>query len=47
MGITELSDAVVIVVSEERGDISLVNNGEIKKMNSISELRASIEKLFA
>ncbi len=47
VGITELSDAVVIVVSEERGDISLVNNGEIKKMNSISELRASIEKLFA
>jgi len=43
MGITELTDASVIVVSEETGDISYVTNGEIKKMNSINELRLAIE----
>ncbi|MHC1779948.1 MAG: diadenylate cyclase CdaA [Bacteroidales bacterium] len=46
VGITEESDSVVIVVSEQTGEISFVSNGEIKKMNSITELRISIENSF-
>lgn len=44
IGLTEQSDADVIVVSEETGSISFVSNGQIKKMSSISELRLAIEK---
>ncbi len=46
VGISEQSDAVVVVVSEERGEISFVNNGEIKKMDSITELRLVIESSY-
>jgi len=46
MGITEITDANVIVVSEETGDISYVSNGVIKKMNSINELRLAIENSY-
>ena len=46
VGITEQCDAVVIVVSEETGDISFVQRGEIKKMSSITELRITIENSF-
>ncbi len=45
-GITEQSDANVIVISEESGDISFVSNGEIRKINSISELRIAIENSY-
>lgn len=44
IGLTETCDAIVIVVSEETGKVSFVQNGEIKVMNSISELRLAIEK---
>jgi len=46
VGITEQCDAVVVVVSEETGDISFVQGGEIKKMSSITELRITIENSF-
>ncbi|MBP9584217.1 MAG: diadenylate cyclase CdaA [Bacteroidales bacterium] len=46
IGITEQSDASVIVVSEQRGEISFVTNGEIKSMNSINELRLAIENSY-
>lgn len=46
LGITEQSDAVVVVVSEQTGQISYVQNGEIKKMNSINELRLAIENSY-
>ena len=46
LGITEQSDAVVIVVSEQSGHISYVQNGEIKRMNSINELRLAIENSY-
>ena len=46
VGLTEQCDAVVVVVSEETGDISFVQNGEIKKMSSITELRVTIENSF-
>ena len=45
-GMTEQTDATVIVVSEETGNISFVRNGEIKKMNSITELRLAIENSY-
>ena len=46
LGVTEQSDASVIVVSEENGRISFVQNGEIKKMYSINELRLAIENSY-
>ncbi len=46
MGISEQSDANVIVVSEQNGQISYVQNGEIKKINSINELRLAIENSY-
>ena len=42
-GLTEQTDATVIVVSEQTGNISFVKNGEIKVMSSIIELRQCIE----
>jgi uncharacterized protein (TIGR00159 family) len=46
MGISEITDANVIVVSEESGEISYVYNGIIKRMNSINELRLAIENSY-
>jgi uncharacterized protein (TIGR00159 family) len=43
IGITEQTDAEVVVVSEETGDISYVYDGKIRKMNSITELRLAID----
>ena len=43
IGMSEVSDASVIVVSEETGDISFVSDGQIKTMGSITELRLAIE----
>ena len=31
LGVSEVSDAVVVVVSEENGTISIANNGEIQR----------------
>jgi diadenylate cyclase len=39
LGITEVSDATVIIVSEETGDISLAKKGEIEKIKNIFELK--------
>jgi DNA integrity scanning protein DisA with diadenylate cyclase activity len=46
LGLSEQSDAAVIVVSEQRGEISYVRNGEIKVMKSINELRLAIEDSY-
>ena len=46
IGISEVSDASVIVVSEETGDISFVHDGNIKTMGSITELRLAIENSY-
>ncbi len=43
VGLTEQTDATVIVVSEETGNISFVTDGQIKKIASITELRLAIE----
>ena len=42
-GLSEETDACVIVVSEETGNISFVKDGKIKTMGSITELRLAIE----
>ena len=47
IGISEVSDASVIVVSEETGDISFVQDGNIRTMGSIAELRLTIEKSYS
>ncbi len=39
VGITELSDAFVIVVSEETGGISVASNGDLKQGISVDELK--------
>ena len=46
LGIAEVSDASVIVVSEETGNISFVQENQIRTMSSITELRLAIEKSY-
>ena len=46
LGMSEDSDAVVVVVSEETGDISLVHKGYLHKMHDSDELREHLEKLI-
>ena len=42
LGISELGDAVAVVVSEETGSISIVHNGEIVNGLNAGELRAGL-----
>ncbi len=46
VGITEVSDAEAVVVSEETGEISYVKDGEIKTLSSITELRIALEASY-
>lgn len=46
IGITEQSDAVSVVVSEETGTISLANNGRIVRNLDEAKLRKILELLF-
>lgn len=46
IGITENSDAVSIVVSEETGKISIVTNGVLKTYQDINMFRNSLKKLI-
>jgi len=43
LGLTEKTDALVLVVSEERGEISYAAAGELKRINSRDELIALLE----
>ena len=45
-GLSEETDACVVVVSEETGNFSFVMDGHIKTMGSISELRIAIESSY-
>jgi diadenylate cyclase len=47
LGVTEDTDAVAVVVSEESGLISLVQRGEIKRGLDATKLRAAISEAFA
>ena len=46
IGITEETDAVAIVISEERGEISLCFKGSIARDLEVDPLRAALEGLF-
>lgn len=43
VGLSQRTDSLILVVSEERGDISIANHGELKAISSTEEL----EKIFA
>jgi diadenylate cyclase len=44
LGLTERSDALCIVVSEERGEVSLVENNQISNYRRKEEFRAALER---
>ena len=44
IGFTELTDAIVVVLSEERGTIAIAQNGKIKTVVDAYELRQELQK---
>ncbi len=46
IGLSERSDAVLIIVSEERGEVSLAVNGEIRRIKAVDELIAILDDLI-
>ncbi len=46
IGMSEESDAVVVVVSEETGNISLVRHGKLTRMEDSVELKENLESLI-
>ena len=46
MGITDISDAISLVVSEERGTITLCEAGVLSEMRSVEELRAELARML-
>lgn len=46
LGLSEVSSAVVLVVSEESGDISIAERGKLTKYEDIKKLRAKLERVL-
>jgi diadenylate cyclase len=46
IGLTEESDAIAVVVSEERGEISLARHGQISRGLSVEDLRDRLQSLI-
>ena len=46
LGLSEVSSATVLVVSEESGDISIAERGKITKYDDVKRLRAKLEKVL-
>ncbi len=42
IGLSEMSDAVVLVISEERGDVSIVEHGDVKTVEEIESLELQL-----
>lgn len=45
-GLSEQTDAFVIVISEETGNISTMQDGVIKTLSGVAELRLDMENAF-
>ncbi len=46
LGLTEVSDSTCIVVSEETGNVSLIQSGTLEKMGGADDLKKRLEKLY-
>ena len=46
LGLSEVSRATVLVVSEESGDISIAERGKFTKYDDVKKLRAKLEKVM-
>lgn len=46
LGLSEVSSATVLVVSEESGDISIAEKGKFTKYDDIKKLRAKLERVL-
>jgi DNA integrity scanning protein DisA with diadenylate cyclase activity len=46
LGLAELADALCLVVSEERGTVSTAENGRLRKMDTLQELGAVIQRFL-
>ena len=46
LGMSEMSKAVILVVSEETGDISFAENGSIKKYDDLKKVKNKLEKIL-
>lgn len=46
LGLSERSDAAIVVISEERGDVSLVTAGTFRRINNPAELITALDTLL-
>ncbi len=46
LGLSEVSRAIILVVSEESGDISIAERGKFTKYDDIKKLRVKLEKVL-
>ena len=46
LGLSEVSSATILVVSEESGDISIAEKGKITKYDDLKKLRTKLEKVM-
>ena len=47
LGLSEVSGAVVLVVSEESGDVSVAEKGKLTKYDDVKKLRAKLERVLS